>query len=733
MYNNACTTKKLHLDTFEISPSYVSIYEDIIIKCFSVIITKIKKNYEVKTMTRFKKTIAYFIAVSMVLLSFNVPVFATVGMSESEPNDLGWSATEIPSNFDLTQEIQGSIKSAGDADYYKFVPTNSGGYSIATLGTTDTFGYLYDSIMSPLDVSDDQTYPDGKNFELRYELEAYRTYYIKVVHKDPTATGDYKLKITPITNKYQEIEPNGSFETSQTLSNSNSTTTAEIGIAGDEDYYKLTPSGNGTFTFETTGSTDTYGSLYDKNYNLILSDDNSGEGNNMKITNYLAANETYYVKINHPIAQATGDYSLKVTQAYPVPSSDVDGNDFSSAKDLTTDKNYVTYSGSGINSPDDADFFKFTPKAEGMYTFKSTGNSDVYGEVYDSNQTLIKSDDNSGSDGNFSMSIPLTVNKTYYLKVTASNGTPGMFSLDIAQGKCLQVPQYLQLPYDQLCWATSGSMAISYFNHDTINRTLEIAQSRAKTDFADLKAIYGEKYYMYPSVFNQPGELVDCSKYTDPSIGLQAGIRTNTNADPRIDYHCGYTDSELMKCIDHDYPILVLMQNAKGGSHSLILKGYKYDSNGLNIIYNDPLDGQEHMVAHDVLRIFGYETFYYSSGTDNEPNNTMADYNDLGPNNSVQGNIGYSGDVDFYEFKYSNGPTHKCVIETTGTTDTYGELYDIHGNPVPSAVNVSQDNNFKIEFTANPYECYYIKVSHKNGGTGSYTVKYTTDTSNINS
>jgi hypothetical protein len=110
-------------------------------------------------------------------------------MSESEPNNSYSTATVIPSGYDLTQEISGSIGTAGDVDYYKFTPLNSAGYSIETLGTTDTFGYLYDSNMNLLDQCDNQLYPNGINLELRYNLTANNTYYIKVTHKETTGTG----------------------------------------------------------------------------------------------------------------------------------------------------------------------------------------------------------------------------------------------------------------------------------------------------------------------------------------------------------------------------------------------------------------------------------------------------------------------------------------------------------------------------------------------------------------
>ncbi|ADL50676.1 papain-like cysteine protease family protein [Clostridium cellulovorans] len=677
-------------------------------------------------MLRFKKSIACLITASTVMLSSAIPALATIGMTESTANDSVATATVIPSNFNLTQEIQGSIENPGDVDYYKFVPLNSAGYSISTLGSTDTFGYLYDSNMNILDVCDDEFNPNSDNLQLCYNLTAGNTYYIKVSHKNTTDTGNYTLKIDPICNYYnKEIESNNSFETATSLSGVITNMPATIGTAGDEDYYALTLPGGGTFSVETTGSTDTFGAIYDSNHNLISADDNNGEDNNMKIISPLAGRQTYYVKVNHASPNGTGSYNLKISQTQSA--YDLDGSDFSSAVDLTSaTSNAVSHSGLGINYSEDIDFFKFTPRVDGIYTFKSSGLTNVDGTVLDNNHNILKSDKDSGADENFMIDVSLTANQTYYLMVSSYPGVTGSYSIDIAKGKCLNVPQYLQLPYDMLCWASSTSMAISYFNHDTIDRTLEIAQNRAKIDYASSESLYGPDYYKYPSVFNQPHELINCSEYIDPSITPNVRVRPYY-LEPQKAYSCGYTKAELIESIDKGYPILAKISNGHGGAHVIVLKGYMEDTNGvINTIYNDPLDGQEHIIP-DVSPLTCV-TFYPASPlpTDNEPvNNTLSDALPLTNDQTVQGSIGQVGDVDFYKFSFGNSANHQCIFETTGTTDTYGEVYDINGNLIASADNGGEGNNFKIQFTSPAYTQYYVKVTHSSNGTGSYTLNYT--------
>jgi uncharacterized protein YjdB len=70
-------------------------------------------------------------------------------------------------------------------------------------------------------------------------------------------------------------------------------TQADI-FGGVQTYYSFTPSESGTYFFSSSGNSDTLGYLYDSGLNQISSDDDSGEGNNFKITCELEAGSTYY-------------------------------------------------------------------------------------------------------------------------------------------------------------------------------------------------------------------------------------------------------------------------------------------------------------------------------------------------------------------------------------------------------------------------------------------------------
>ena len=82
-----------------------------------------------------------------------------------------------------------------------------------------------------------------------------------------------------------------------------------------------------------------------------------------------------------------------------------------STQNVEVGKRYET----NISSAKDIPKYQFTPETTGTYHFYSEGNEDTYGYVYDANQNLISSDNDSGEELNFSMDMNCEAGETYYL------------------------------------------------------------------------------------------------------------------------------------------------------------------------------------------------------------------------------------------------------------------------------------------------------------------------------
>ncbi|MCB4782672.1 MAG: hypothetical protein LGB70_07495, partial [Sulfurovum sp.] len=175
-----------------------------------------------------------------------------------------------------------------------------------TTGSTDTYGELYNA-------SGNLIRPNSNpgNFKITKNVTA-GTYYVKVKHRI-SGTGAYSL-VSEFTPTPQD--DHGNTDAKATPIEPNSTTPGNLETTGDEDRFKIViPSGGGTLTVYTTGSTDTEGFFYNGNVGInspgIDIDDNSGAGNNFRISKSVTAG-TYYVAVlrSHRSSSETGPYTL---------------------------------------------------------------------------------------------------------------------------------------------------------------------------------------------------------------------------------------------------------------------------------------------------------------------------------------------------------------------------------------------------------------------------------------
>jgi len=87
----------------------------------------------------------------------------------------------------------------------------------------------------------------------------------------------------------------------------------EISVGGERDRYTFKVATAGTHAIETTGTTDTFVSLFGPNSEskLIAEDDDSGPGNLSLLVQNLKAGQ-YFVRVRHFSPASTGPYGIKV-------------------------------------------------------------------------------------------------------------------------------------------------------------------------------------------------------------------------------------------------------------------------------------------------------------------------------------------------------------------------------------------------------------------------------------
>ena len=75
-------------------------------------------------------------------------------------------------------------------------------------------------------------------------------------------------------------------------------------------YFAFTPTTSGSFTIQSTGSRDTYGTLYSSNQSSLKTSDDDGDGSNFKITYTMTAGTTYYVAVKFFGSSTTGTFKV---------------------------------------------------------------------------------------------------------------------------------------------------------------------------------------------------------------------------------------------------------------------------------------------------------------------------------------------------------------------------------------------------------------------------------------
>lgn len=178
---------------------------------------------------------------------------------------------------------------------YAFEVPYTADYGIFTSWGPDSYGILFDSEWNELDYDDDSF--GEREFLIEETLEGGETYYILVRGYDVTADFETFLYVQPSSD--ESVELDGSKE-------------IHIDIPSWNSYVTFLAPASGKYVFFSEGSYDTYGYVYDEDFNLIASNDDGGEGTNFSVTCDLTEGRTYYLRSRFYDSQMIGGYYINV-------------------------------------------------------------------------------------------------------------------------------------------------------------------------------------------------------------------------------------------------------------------------------------------------------------------------------------------------------------------------------------------------------------------------------------
>lgn len=181
---------------------------------------------------------------------------------------------------------------ADTASTFKFTVPSDGLYCFETGEGNTIYGYLFDENMNP--IAEAENY--GPLVLRRYLLKD-QVVNIRIRYSYSSTYGTETLKITKDTS-------------CKTVALNNNTIAIQ---AGKQTVVMFVAPADKIYSFETTGSMDPRGYLYDENMQMIASNDDGGTDYNFRITKYLTKNQLVFIGVDYYSSSDSGNEILKIT------------------------------------------------------------------------------------------------------------------------------------------------------------------------------------------------------------------------------------------------------------------------------------------------------------------------------------------------------------------------------------------------------------------------------------
>jgi len=282
---------------------------------------------------------------------------------------------------------------------YSVRVTETGMLAVETTGDIDTYMKLFDENRNLITENDD----GGENLNARIEMlaSAGRTYLFVVSGYGGEASGNFRIIAAQRPIPAPTVLRIGTFASGNI-------------VPGQENWYSIRTDQNGLLTVETTSSIDTLLAAYDRNFNFINQDDDSGEGYNARLEIAARSGETYIFRL-WGYGDASGPFRVIASiRPYPTPVQ------------LTLG----AFQSGTIMPGEDYWFSIRTPRrGGGTLSVRTTGSTDTFLYAFSENYELITQNDD-GEDINAVINIPVEANRTYIFRLRGfSADTNGPYRL----------------------------------------------------------------------------------------------------------------------------------------------------------------------------------------------------------------------------------------------------------------------------------------------------------------
>ena len=324
-----------------------------------------------------------------------------------------------------------TIVPSGDEDWFLLQMDETDGYGFATvytMGSTDTYIEVFgpDNQSMPLTEND-----DGEDFNafVGFTVEAGQRFWIMVRGYEESITGAYTITVNIEEYVEDPFEPNDRLEDANALAIGEEWVSSTLMPTGDADWYSIdvpsTSSGDALLVIETGGDMDTFLDLYDRDGDLISSDDDSGNdaGNdtNARIGMIIEDAGRFHVRVRHYDDSDSGSYRIRAFIERVTLDQYEPNNTMDNAATIVVNEEEQNHT---FVPGEDVDWVRFSISSEQTVTIETGGDTDTVMILYDRGENVIAEDDDSGDDyGNAKIERFLQTG-TYFIMISQYDDNP---------------------------------------------------------------------------------------------------------------------------------------------------------------------------------------------------------------------------------------------------------------------------------------------------------------------
>ena len=624
-------------------------------------------------------------------------IAATSGQPNKDAGSYTLSVAEYTGEFSADSDTTGrvrvggstesEIEERGDVDWFRVELEGGKSYRIDMEGRSTGEGTLRDPLLKGIYTSAgklitrtaDNNDGIGLNSRVYFTPDADGVYFISAGPRFGGDTGTYTLSVAEHEDDFSaQTDTAGTVEVGGAASGA-------IEVNDDVDWFRVTLKAGQVYAVDLQGADTSGGTLadplligiYDSSGAQLLDtahENNSGPGTDSRVVFTGLADGVHFIAVAGASFEDTGTYTVRVEEY---------ADDFTADIETAGAVEAGRASATGvIGKLSDEDWFRVSLKADQTYRIDLEGSATNGGSLLDpflagifdsaGNRVGILSDDNSGIGLNSRITFTPNADGAYFIAARTSDD-PGSYTLSVSAG---DIPDNV---------GTRGRLAVN------------------------------------GAVSGRIGEAGDRDWY---AVALEAGASYRIDLKGSDSGNGTLENPYLVGLYSSDGQWIAGTSSDDGGAGANARLVFSPDADGT---YYVSAAGREGATGTYLLRVEGYADDF-SANTETEG---MVE-----PGGSADGEIGHSGDQDWFSVTLEAGWTYRIDLEGRDTgggaleNPALAGVYDAAGISIAGASDYKggADGSSSVQFTPDADGVYFIAAADWAGvDTGGYTLSVNRD------